>query len=545
MTSWEDTGKMRKRHLNRIIGFAVIMAVCIAFASLLPFASGKVRAAEDAKLVCFMECLKGEDVDHVKGRVTIKNCNDGDVVTAVFLLQNEDLSFSAFSEGIKLVSYNAARFQLTLEIAGKANNPNGSYTFSITGSDIEGYMVGKTVRLQGTSVKNVKPGDEGPGAGGPGAGGPGENKPGGPGEENKPGGPGENKPGGPGEGNKPAGPGEENKPGENKPGENNQGQNNQGQYNQGQDNQGQNNQGQNNQGQTETTAQTETTVTTTVATTQSTTAAETKPAETSQPAESTTATATEAPSVTTTVPETSEETTVSEETATSPAEDTPTVVAPGEVEPSVDKTEPSDGILSETTVAETTTDTITIGAQPEKTSSSKPSFIWWLLLLLLLIVIYLRYRHLKKKDMSFPEICKNFIPVGALVSKIKNAGKSDDTVLDGPQPEVMNGYLQKPTVGLAAAQAIRPVRSNVSQSASSAKAPVKKPEAAKPDAKTEEVKKDAGKAATVSRPPVKRSSFKTEDPELRAMEKKQAELERKLKDLSSYKETLPGEDDVV
>jgi hypothetical protein len=108
----------------------------------------------------------------------------------------------------------------------------------------------------------------------------------------------------------------------------------------------------------------------------------------------------------------------------------------------------------------------------------------------------------------------------------------------------MNGYLQKPTVGLAAAQAIRPVRSNVSAPASSAKSPSNRPSgvsSAKAGSAAAAAKTSASRPAQT---PVRRSSFKTTDPELLAMEKKQAELERKLKEISSHKEKLPGEDEV-
>ena len=84
------------------------------------------------------------------------------------------------------------------------------------------------------------------------------------------------------------------------------------------------------------------------------------------------------------------------------------------------------------------------------------------ILFILVILAYLRYNHLAKKEMSFPDICKNFIPVGAVIEKVKSMKKSKEPDPDEPKPEVMNGYLQKPTVGMAAARAIRPVRSNVS-----------------------------------------------------------------------------------
>lgn len=162
-------------------------------------------------------------------------------------------------------------------------------------------------------------------------------------------------------------------------------------------------------------------------------------------------------------------------------------------------------------------------------SSDYSAFIWLGVIAVLLLLAYLRYRHLSKKGMKFPDICKNFIPVGAVISKFKPSNKADNYKLDGPQPEVMNGYLQKPTVGAAAAQAYRPVRSNTASAVTPSERRTSTPAA----------KTVTASSATVAAKTARPSRVNTTDPELHEMVLRQRELEQKMKEISSQKEKLP------
>ncbi|MBR3031425.1 MAG: hypothetical protein IKH92_00185 [Clostridiales bacterium] len=248
------------------------------------------------------------------------------------------------------------------------------------------------------------------------------------------------------------------------------------------------------------------------------------PAATATPTPAPTATPTPKPTETT-VTETSEEMTTEIPSETSETE--PIVVAPAIVEETSSDTEPTE---ETTTEPSETISAQTVAKKPAKASSTTDytPYIVLCVIALLVILAYLRYSHLQKKDMSFVQICQNFIPVGALVTKIKGTKKSDDYKLDGPQPEVMNGYLQKPTVGTQAAQAYRPVRSNTATPATAT-------------AKTSA----AGAAASTSAAPVRpgrQARMNTTDPELHEMVLRQRELEQKMKELSSEKKNIFGDD---
>ena len=148
----------------------------------------------------------------------------------------------------------------------------------------------------------------------------------------------------------------------------------------------------------------------------------------------------------------------------------------------------------------------------------------------LVILGYLRYSHLAKKGMTFVEICKNFIPIGAIVGK--NKGKRQDVGQDepAPKPEVKNGYLQKPTVGVAAAQAYRPVRSNVA--------------AANNQQKQETSSEPAPSQAPVQAPrrPARQATAASVDPELAEMERRQKIMEQELNQLFSNKNKFLEDD---
>ena len=226
--------------------------------------------------------------------------------------------------------------------------------------------------------------------------------------------------------------------------------------------------------------------------------------------------------------ETSEETTLPEETS----ETEPLVIAPvvSETEPS--ETDPGE----ETTTAEETKKAVVRASTSSDDSTDYSTYILLGILFILVLLIFLRYNHLAKKEMSFPDICKNFIPVGAVVEKVRSMKKSKEPDPEEPKPEVMNGYLQKPTVGMAAARAIRPVRSNVS-GANTKPAPENQEKT--------EMRKDPSEAPAPQRPG-RRAPAANVDPELLEMERRQRIMEEELNRLFSNKNkagnTLPEED---
>ena len=219
------------------------------------------------------------------------------------------------------------------------------------------------------------------------------------------------------------------------------------------------------------------------------------------------------------VPESSETTeeTTSEETS----ETEPTVIAP-----IVPETEPSDTEPEEeTTTSEETKKAVVAASTKSDDSTDYSTYILLGILFILVILIYLRYNHLAKKEMSFPDICKNFIPVGAVIEKVKSMKKSKEPDPDEPKPEVMNGYLQKPTVGMAAARAIRPVRSNVSGTDDQ-----KKPETTE--------KKTAPADSPAPQRPGRRAAAPNSDPALAEMERRQKIMEQELNQLFSNKNKM-------
>ena len=222
------------------------------------------------------------------------------------------------------------------------------------------------------------------------------------------------------------------------------------------------------------------------------------------------------------VPETSEssEETTSEETS----ETEPIVIAPVSSETEPSDTEPSE----EPTTSEETKKAAVKASTKSDDSTDYSTYILLGILFILVVLVYLRYSHLAKKEMPFPEICKNFIPVGAVVEKFKSIKKAKEPDPDEPKPEVMNGYLQKPTVGMAAARAIRPVRSNVSGSENQAEP--KSPE------KTEQ--KPATSDSPAPQRPGRRAMASNTDPELAEMERRQKIMEQEMNQLFSNKNKL-------
>ena len=117
-------------------------------------------------------------------------------------------------------------------------------------------------------------------------------------------------------------------------------------------------------------------------------------------------------------------------------------------------------------------------------------------------------------------------------------------VAEEPKPVVMNGYLQKPTVGAAAARAIRPIRSNVSsqENMRPGRAAAEKPESATSVANPEPAKAVPVKQETV-RPGSKAAAAETvPDSDLPEMVKAQKELEQRMKYLEKEMKRLPNLD---
>ena len=220
------------------------------------------------------------------------------------------------------------------------------------------------------------------------------------------------------------------------------------------------------------------------------------------------------------VPESSE---TSEETSSEETSETePLVIAPVTSE-----TEPSDTEPSEEPTTSETKKAVVRASTSSDDSTDYSTYILLGILFILVILVYLRYSHLAKKEMPFPEICKNFIPVGAVVEKVKSLKKAKEPDPDEPKPEVMNGYLQKPTVGAAAARAVRPVRSNVSGTEN--------------QPKTENAEKTEQKPASDSpapQRPGRRAMATNTDPELAEMERRQKIMEQEMNQLFSNKNKM-------
>ena len=284
-----------------------------------------------------------------------------------------------------------------------------------------------------------------------------------------------------------------------------------------------------------------------------------------------------------TTPESSDESSdvSSEDSSSDETSDDSNVIAPVIVDTEPSDTDPTDD-PSETTPSEPTDPSHKKGSS--KKSSSSGSTNWALFISLgviavLLIVVIVRCLILSKKGMGFKEICRNFIPIGALAGK-SNSKKADNYKLDGPQPEVKNGYLQKPTTGAAAAQAYRPIRSNVPGAKASAPAKTQSPAPAKTQApapaKTQAPVNPAASvpatpaapaastapavpaaqaaaAAKAAIPPKdknaapskradKKSAFTSSDPELVQMERRQRIMEQEFNELFSKKDVNMGDD---
>ncbi|MBR5975535.1 MAG: hypothetical protein IK020_10195 [Clostridiales bacterium] len=244
------------------------------------------------------------------------------------------------------------------------------------------------------------------------------------------------------------------------------------------------------------------------------------------------------------------EETATEDTSSAPEETTEESKEPG-VGPVLptEETEPSD-TTEETVLPEDPASgktALTTGQiKKQDDDSILPYLIRPAIVIVLLLLAYLRYRHLEKEDKGLKYVAVNFIPVIPLINKIKGKKtvEQDETTLpDEAKPVVMNGYLQKPTVGASAAQAIRPIRSNISSRdnmrpgrAAVENRPEDSSKMEKPEAATQELKSE--KPAPVSAAPEK-----VPDSELPEMVKAQRELEKRMKYLEKEMKRLPNLDD--
>lgn len=284
------------------------------------------------------------------------------------------------------------------------------------------------------------------------------------------------------------------------------------------------------------------------------------------------ATATPTPKVTATpTPAATEESSTesSEESSseeTSSETDAPLVIAPVTDETSNDETDPPETSPSDPSETDAKKDKAKKASGKSSSSADYTSFIILGVLALLVVLGYLRYSHLAKKEMSFSQICKNFIPIGALSKKNK---KERQDVGDTPfnhQMQVKNGYLQKPTVGIAAAQAYRPVRSNApaaanqqNPQASQAARPNTMPpvqqtpmqpaqqapaqpmqQQARPQVQQKAVPQ--AKAAAPVQKAGRQATATPKDPELVEMERRQRIMEQEMNQLFANKNKLPGEE---
>ena len=232
-------------------------------------------------------------------------------------------------------------------------------------------------------------------------------------------------------------------------------------------------------------------------------------------------TSTQAPAETTAAPETSS----SEETTAAPTEETTVTEAATSTETSeetsLETTESSETSMDET--SETTTEAPTEAALLVTKNDSDPSENSSE------VVTIGTESSSPEKEKTYVDASKksggmNPLLIGLVVVVLLAAGgyvlwivlmkrkKEKEKEPEGPAPVVMNGYLQKPTVGVAAAKAIRPIRSNV--------------------------------AAPSTPRAEKTPSESADDNAIPEMEKMQEELQKKMDELSKEMEELPDLDSV-
>lgn len=281
------------------------------------------------------------------------------------------------------------------------------------------------------------------------------------------------------------------------------------------------------------------------------------------PAPNATATPTPKATATPTLAATEESSTESSEESsseeTSSESDAPIVIAPITDESSSDETDPPDGSPSDPSETDAKMDKAKKASGKSSSSADYTSFIILGVLALLVVLGYLRYSHLAKKEMSFSQICKNFIPIGALSKKNKKERQDVGDTPSNHQMQVKNGYLQKPTVGIAAAQAYRPVRSNAPaaanpqnpQAASAAQPaqaaiPVAQQGAMQPVQQNvvpqaQAAQMQAAQAAAAQKA-ARQQAVAPKDPELLEMERRQRIMEQEMNQLFANKNKPFGDD---
>ena len=287
------------------------------------------------------------------------------------------------------------------------------------------------------------------------------------------------------------------------------------------------------------------------------------PSPTPVPGATATNTPTPKPTATPTPAESEESSTESSEESsseeTSSESDAPIVIAPTTDESSSDETDPPDGSPSDPSETDAKKDKAKKASGKSSSSADYTSFIILGVLALLVVLGYLRYSHLAKKEMSFSQICKNFIPIGALSKKNKKERQDVGDTPSNHQMQVKNGYLQKPTVGIAAAQAYRPVRSNAPaaanpqnpQAASAAQPaqaaiPVAQQGAMQPVQQNvvpqaQAAQMQAAQAAAAQKA-ARQTAAAPKDPELLEMERRQRIMEQEMNQLFANKNKPFGDD---
>lgn len=287
------------------------------------------------------------------------------------------------------------------------------------------------------------------------------------------------------------------------------------------------------------------------------------PSPTPVPGATATNTPTPKPTATPTPAESEESSTESSEEnsseETSSESDAPIVIAPITDESSSDETDPPDGSPSDPSETDAKKDKAKKASGKSSSSADYTSFIILGVLALLVVLGYLRYSHLAKKEMSFSQICKNFIPIGALSKKNKKERQDVGDTPSNHQMQVKNGYLQKPTVGIAAAQAYRPVRSNAPaaanpqnpQAASAAQPaqaaiPVAQQGAMQPVQQNvvpqaQAAQMQAAQAAAAQKA-ARQQAVAPKDPELLEMERRQRIMEQEMNQLFANKNKPFGDD---
>lgn len=146
---------MRRPHDRRVASLIVGIVVCISMFTLFPSSiqmvhavspeMPEVQAAQRAAspIVVFDEWTV-EDSDHIHAVIRLSRFNPGDNVTLAYFFYDTELSFSC-SSGLTLLQYDEINMKALFSVSGTDGGPNGSYSFDISGTNIDT----RVPRLQG------------------------------------------------------------------------------------------------------------------------------------------------------------------------------------------------------------------------------------------------------------------------------------------------------------------------------------------------------------------------------------------------------------